>query len=207
MQQLSTSSRCLGSWVSERVWKHSLKQSNAFVSPTKNYFYSTCSWNHRQRVHHGPKWSQISTPSLWHLLPSDSDLKRSRKETTGHSHELSPQTGLRVSFKPNASRCYTKYPWDESPPIISLSTRPPPEKEEGPTGRPSAAYDHQEGPRACRGPPPLRSATPTPGWLPLVNRLVQHVVLLCVSRHPSRRWLFSLSYSRYLGNFFLLSMF
>ena len=29
-----------------------------------------------------------------------------RKETTGHRHELSPKTGLKVSFKPNASRCY-----------------------------------------------------------------------------------------------------
>ena len=48
-------------------------------------------------------------------------MKQLRKETTGHGHELSPKTGLRVSFKPNASRCYAKYPWDESPPIISLS--------------------------------------------------------------------------------------
>ena len=45
LQQLSTSRRFLGSWVSERVWKHSSKQSNAFVSPTTHYFYSTRSWN------------------------------------------------------------------------------------------------------------------------------------------------------------------
>ena len=30
-------------------------------------------------------------------------MKQLRKETTGHGHELSPKTGLRVSFEPNAS--------------------------------------------------------------------------------------------------------
>ena len=44
--------------------------------------------------------------ALAFLLPSYSDFKLLRKEITGHGHELSPKTGLKVSFKPNASRCY-----------------------------------------------------------------------------------------------------